>query len=318
MTALEQFTSRYFTSHNIILTMPDYQLTQYKHYTKISFSAMASPCEILVRNLEPTFCRQLAQSSYQETKRIESKYSRYIKNNLMDKINNSHNISVTIDEETFKLLEYSRNLFELSDGLFDITSGILRKIWQFTKNAVPPKPSEVNQLLSKIGFNKIQYNQKEIILQKGMEIDFGGIGKEYAVDQVTHKLHAICQTKKASFLVNFGGDISAVKFCENDPSWTVGLESATKQDTTESILKISQGAVATSGNSKRFIQYQGKKYGHLLNPKTGYPVDNAPLSVTTFADNCILAGSFSSLAMLKGKEAELFLTEQAVKNYCIR
>ena len=297
--------------------MSDYQLITHQDYSKIAFSAMASTCEVLVRNLDKKFCHTIAKIVTSETKRIEAKFSRYAKDNLVYRMNHSNDQSVNIDTETFKLLEYARNLFELSDGLFDITSGVLREIWSFTPNSKPPTESEVKKILKRIGFESLHYDQQVFSMPKDMQIDFGGIGKEYAVDQISKMIKEKCQTKNASYLVNFGGDLSAVKFHKNDPDWIVGLESVNDIDQTASVIKISHGSVATSGNTKRFFEYQGKRYGHLLNPKTGYPIDDAPRSITAFSDSCVLAGSFSSLAMLQGKQAEKFLKDQKIKYICL-
>jgi thiamine biosynthesis lipoprotein len=297
--------------------MPNYQVTHHKCYSKIAFDAMASPCEILIRSLDPDFCHRIAKLVVEEAKRIETKYSRYIPQNLVDQMNNSCGQSVTIDQETFQLLEYARNLFELSDGLFDITSGVLRKIWTLTPNSTPPRKYQIERLLEKIGFDSINYSQTSFCMPEGMQIDFGGIGKEYAVDQVTQILNTHCQQQRLSFLVNFGGDLSALKFKQADPPWIVGLESANDKNQTESLISLASGSVATSGNTKRFLEYQGKLYGHLLNPKTGYPVEGAPRSITVFSDNCVLAGSLSSLAMLQGNQAEDFLKSQSIRYICI-
>jgi len=297
--------------------MSDYQLSAHKDYSKIAFSAMASPCEVLVRNLDQKFCHVIAKKALYETKRIESKFSRYVKDNLVYQMNRSNGKPINIDLECFNLLEYARNLFELSEGLFDITSGVLREIWNFTPNSKPPSNDDVNNILQRIGFGLILYDKTCFNMPKGMQIDFGGIGKEYAVDQVSRIIWEECKTQNASYLVNFGGDLSAVKFKKNDPEWNVGLESPNNFDQTASVIKIAHGSVATSGNSKRFIEYQGKRYGHLLNPKTGYPVDGAPNSITVFADSCVLAGSFSSLAMLQGKNAKMFLENQKIKHICL-
>jgi len=297
--------------------MLNYQLTHHKNYSKISFEAMASPCEVLIRNLEPLFCHKIAQMVYLETKRIENKFSRYITGNLVDRMNNSQGQPLEIDQECFNLLEYARNLFEISDGLFDITSGVLRKGWKFHPNSIPPTKNQIEALKKHIGFDRINYDDKYFSLPKSMQIDFGGIGKEYAVDQVANVIRPVCEKRQSSFLINFGGDLSAEKYNAQDPDWIVGLESATNDEQAESVISLSRGSVATSGTTKRFLQYQGKRYGHLLNPKTGYPVEGAPRSITAFASSCVLAGSFSSLAMLQGVHAENFLKEQGVKYICI-
>jgi FAD:protein FMN transferase len=302
--------------------MPQYKISYHQDFSRISFSAMASPCEVLVRNLDPEFCDSIATIVYDETARIEQKYSRYIGGNLVAAMNGSQGKKIAIDEETFRLLEYARELFESSDGLYDISSGVLRKIWKFVNHSMPPSQRQIDNQLKNIGFDKINYDPSNFYMNKGMEIDFGGIGKEYAVDQVYQKLQTACSANGSSFLINFGGDIRAKKLADDSLPWTVGVESQDYQNEgkhkewSNSFITISEGAVATSGHTKQYFDYEGKRYGHLLNPKTGYPVENSPLSVTTFAGNCVLAGSLSSLAMLMGAQAEEFLESQSIKHLC--
>jgi len=267
---------------------------------------MANVCEILLRSDDLDHCHSIAKTAIQETYRIETKYSRYLKRNVTGQMNQSNGKPVAIDQETYQLLEYARNLFELSDGLFDISSGVLRKIWRFTPGSEPPSKQQVRALVANIGFQKIRYDQKVYIMPEKMEIDLGGIGKEYAVDQVCTVIRDACKKAKCScsFLVNFGGDISAESYCPGNPAWIVGVEEPV------------HGCMATSGTNKQFFLHKNKRYGHLLNPITGYPIDGSPLSITTYATSCVLAGSYSSLAMLQGKRAEPFLQQQGVKFIC--
>lgn len=302
--------------------MAKFKVNHHQNFSRIAFFAMASPCEVLLRNLDPILCHTIGDLVVDEVTRIEQKYSRYVQGNLVDQMNRSQGRKVTIDEETFKLLEYAQDLFEVSDGLFDISSGVLRRIWKFGDNSAPPSHRQIDNQLKKIGFDKIEYDQVSFYMNKGMEIDFGGIGKEYAVDQVTELVEQKCRESNSNFLVNFGGDISATKLNDDALPWTIGIEPAgchddlAAEERLNSFIYISQGAVATSGITHRFFDYDGKRYGHLMNPKTGYPVEGAPFSVTTFANNCVLAGSFSSLAMLMGAHAEEFLIEHSVKHLC--
>ena len=293
--------------------MNSYELIQQAGHSKILFKAMASSCEILLRSNDPDFCHSVAKKAVSETYRVEQKYSRYLDNNLVQQMNHSNGCAVNIDQETYHLLEYARNLYELSDGMFDITSGVLRKLWHFVPNAAPPNGKKIEALIKNIGFNKINYDQRKFSMPEKMEIDFGGIGKEYAVDQVRQ---IICNEKQCSFLINFGGDIAAECINSDDPEWLVGIEQTNSPKTSIKLIKIRHGGVATSGNSKRSFKFKGKQYGHLLNPKTGYPIEAGPLSITTFATSCVLAGSFSSLAMLQGEAAEKFLQQQNIKFIC--
>ena len=118
-----------------------------------------------------------------ETQRIEAKYSRYRPGNIVHAINNADGRTIVVDEETARLLDYAQQLFELSDGKFDVTSGILRRVWRFDGSDRVPSRKAVAALLALVGWQKARWQSPELTLLPGMEIDFGGIGKEYAVDR---------------------------------------------------------------------------------------------------------------------------------------
>lgn len=284
---------------------------------KIGFGAMASPCEILVNSHNQSLVTRLAELALQITRDFEAKYSRYQAGNLCWQMNQSHGRAIAIDQETYQLLNYAKQLFELSQGLFDMTSGILRKAWQFHPDAPFPQPETIQPLLTQIGFDRLKFDQRSFFMPKGMEIDFGGIGKEYCVDKVVASLLPDCQKQNASFLVNFGGDLCARQLGKDLEPWLVGLEHVEHTDQACQLIEVSQGAIATSGSTKRFIEHQGVRYAHILNPKTGYPVQGAPRSVSVFAQSCSLAGGMATLAQLQGAEAESFLKENGVKYLCV-
>jgi len=299
------------------LVMTEYQLSIKNQVACIQFKAMASPCEILIANCSHALANELAKVGIAEVRRIENKYSRYLKNNYFAKLNASNGTKVEIDDETFALLNYAKQLYEASEGLFDITSGVLEKLWRFASGGHFPEAREIERILPLIGFDKVFFDKNFFSMPPGMQIDFGGVGKEYAVDRVANLLGAECHRRNANLLVNFGGDIMALEFDTRAPDWTVGVESVNQDDRAESMVALRQGGLATSGNTKRVIKIKDKLYGHILNPKTGYPVEGAPRSVTVYADTCTLAGSLSTLAMLQGANAERFLREQSVKYHVL-
>jgi thiamine biosynthesis lipoprotein len=280
------------------------------------FAVMASPCELLIETQDPLFANHLTSLAYKASQRIEQKFSRYLPNNLMANINHSMGKSVAIDDETFRLLEFANSCFELSDGMFDITSGVLRKAWKFDGSDNLPTPDAVKVLMPHIGWRKVKYTQSSITLAKGMELDFGGIGKEYAVDCVAKLCAESAPT--TSIVVNFGGDIQMTRPRHNKKPWHIGIENPEDENSTTKVLKIISGGLATSGDARRYLLNGGKRYSHILNPETGYPIENAARSVTVGAPHCIQAGLLATLALLKGVKAEAFLEEQAVKFWCYR
>jgi thiamine biosynthesis lipoprotein len=280
------------------------------------FAAMASPCELLIETKDPLLANHLTALAYKESQRIEQKFSRYLPNNLMANINHSMGKAVAIDDETFRLLEFANTCFELSDGMFDITSGVLRKAWKFDGSDNLPTPDAVKVLMPHIGWRKVKYTQSSITLAKGMELDFGGIGKEYAVGCVAKLCAESAST--TSIVVNFGGDIQVTRPRHNKQPWHIGIENPEDDNSATKVLKIISGGLATSGDARRYLLKDGKRYSHILNPETGYPIENAARSVTVAAPNCIQAGLLATMALLKGPNAEVFLEQQDVKFWCYR
>lgn len=285
------------------------------------FEAMASPCEILIAGLSEDDAKTLTITAAQEAWRIEHKFSRYVSDNIIAKINNSRDEPIDVDEETARLLDYAKQCYELSDGYFDITSGVLRKVWRFDGSDKLPNKSDVSDMLEHVGWYRINWNNPLITLPEGMEIDFGGIGKEYAVDQTLQKLQVLLQQRPQepldpsgySLLVNFGGDLACSGPRPDGQPWQVGVESNQALNQAVESISIYQGALATSGDSRRYLQHNGVRYGHVLDPKTGWPVLKSPHSVTVAAPSCTLAGMLATFALLNGEQAEDFLTEQKAK-----
>jgi FAD:protein FMN transferase len=153
-----------------------------------------------------------------------------------------------------------------------------------------------------------------LTLPAGMEIDLGGIGKEYAVDKVFNLLAEHCQ---CALLVNFGGDLRLRGPRSNGRQWQIGFEKI-KPEQRAQILSMASGAIATSGDSQRYLIQDGIRYSHILNPVSGWPVQHAPHSVTAIAPTCIEAGIYTSLALMMGADAEAFLDEQQVTYWSIR
>lgn len=273
------------------------------------FQAMASPCEVLARDADESMLRRLAVLAWGEATRIEQKYSRYRDDNLVARINAGRGEAVAIDGETFRLLQYADQLYRLSGGSFDITSGVLRRVWKFDGSDRVPTPGQVRSVMAHVGWERVDWDGDRIRLPAGMQLDFGGIGKEYAVDRALALLNA---EHAGPLLVNFGGDVATngERFAATaDPCrWNVAIEAVDGGE--PEILRLAAGAVATSGDSRRFLMKNGVRYGHILDARTGWPVPGAPRSVTVVAGTCVEAGTLTTLAMLKGGGAEEFLAAQ--------
>jgi thiamine biosynthesis lipoprotein len=277
--------------------------------------AMGSPCEVLIETDIASLAMDVAQLAQQEALRIEKKFSRYRKDNIIFMINHSQGRPVEVDKETAQLLDFAEQCYQLSDGKFDISSGVLRKIWKFDGSNNIPSDETVAALLKRIGWNKIKWQAPFISLATGMEIDLGGIGKEYAVD---HTAKLIEEKTDISFLINFGGDIFANKPRHNNTPWIIGIDDPRQQEhKAVTTIQLFRGGLATSGDAHRYLLKDGVRYSHILDPATGWPVANAPRSVSVIADSCLEAGMLSTFAILQGEQAIPFLDAQNIQYWCI-
>lgn len=281
----------------------------------LSFFSMASTCEILIDTDNKALAKKLGLIAAKEAWRIEDKYSRYDQNSFCSKINTLAGETIAIDDETFKLFEFANQCFEMSDGGFDITSGILRKAWCFDGSANVPAKADVDKLLKFVGWEKVSYSSKSFSMEKGMEIDFGGLGKEYAVDRTVLLLS---QKANVSFLVNYGGDLAVHGVKKNGEAWQVGIEHPSFNASKAPTVTLKSGAIATSGDANRFLLKDNHRYSHILNVKTGWPVEQPPNSITVAAPQCIQAGFLATLSLLKGVNAEKFLKDQNILYWSVR
>lgn len=279
------------------------------------FNAMGSPCLVLSKAGRAAAQKQL-DVAFAEAWRIEAKYSRYRAGNIVHRINSADGATVETDEETANLIDFGALLYEMSDRRFDITSGVLREVWCFDGGDRVPREEQVRRVLQRVGWHKAIWKRRALTLERGMQIDLGGLGKEYAVDRAATLVAA---ESDAPCLINFGGDIAAVGTAPQDAPWRVGIESPGGSPATAcKRIELRRGGLATSGDARRYLLKDGIRYSHLLNPLTGWPVIDAPRSVTVAADTCTQAGMLSTLAMLMGREAESFLQCESQRFWCIR
>ena len=280
-----------------------------------AFACMASPCEILIDSDDPDLARELSTLINTEALRIEHKYSRYREDSELSKINRGAGQTLSVDAETARLLDYADQCYRLSAGSFDITSGILRRVWRFDGSDRVPAQDAVAALLEHVGWSKVQWRNPLLTLPQGMELDLGGIGKEYAVDRCAQ----LCgEVSPASVLINFGGDMFISGPRRGDKEWIIGINNPYGEgDQQAGILRLHRGGVATSGDARRFLLKDGVRYSHILDPRSGWPVPDGPRSVTVAAQTCIEAGMLATFAMLQGAHAEDFLKEQHVVHRCI-
>jgi len=281
-----------------------------------TFLAMGSPCELLIETNDESVAKTATDIVAHEAWRIEDKFSRYLPHNIVHKINNSDGRAVRVDDETANLIDFATSLFEMSECRFDITSGVLRKVWKFDGGDQLPDKADVKAALEQVGWSKATWRRPELILRRDMQIDLGGVGKEYAVDKAANLLG---ENYSGACLLNFGGDLVATGAPRDSDGWQVGIEAFDAESgRAKRLIYLKNGGLATSGDARRFVRKDGIRYGHILDPTTGWPVVNAPRSITIAADTCTQAGMIATLAMLKGTQAEEFLQQQEYQYWCFR
>ena len=263
-----------------------------------SFKAMGSPCELRLYAPSKSRARKAARHAIAEVRRLESKYSRYRADSVTTQINEAagNADSLEVDEETAALLDYAAVAYQQSGGLFDISSGILRKAWNFKSKRVPTQ-QQIDQLLARIGWEKIVWERPHLILPlKGMELDFGGYVKEYAADTTA----TVCSEQDIEHgMVDLGGDLRLIGPHPDGSPWRIGIRHPRQPEEPMATIELKHGAVASSGDYERFMIVDGRRYGHILSPKSGWPVDGLA-SVSVVAEQCLIAGTASTIAMLKG------------------
>ena len=275
------------------------------------FTAMACPCEVLIETDHASLARSVAEIAAHCAWRIEAKFSRYRTDNIVHRINTANGATITVDDETASLLEFADALTRISDGRFDITSGVLRRAWTFDGGDRVPSQESIDNLRQFIGWHKVRWSRPQLQLLPQMQIDFGGIGKEYAVDAAARLIEE--EAGNLSCLVNFGGDVAVRHPRRDGTPWRVGIEAAAAPGLASGLIALHRGGLATSGDSRRFVVSLGKRYSHILDALTGWPVTGAVRSITVAAGTCTQAGALSTLAFLKGAQAASFLESHGVR-----
>ena len=271
---------------------------------RLPFKAMGSACEVVLASHTQNEAESMAKLAIDEVLRIERKYSRYTTDSVIAKINQQAGRgALQCDDETWALFQFANQLFDKSDGLFDITSGVLRQAWDF-KNPEVPTSQKLEALLPLVGWQKVVLQDQSIALPLArMEVDLGGFGKEYAADRAAQVL----KEKGVTYgYVNLAGDMRFLGPKSSGEPWMIGIQDPRARDQVVATLPITQGGLATSGDYERYFELNGQRYCHVLNPKTGVPVSYwRSVSVTSPAT--VVSGCTTTMAMLKEADGLAFL-----------
>ncbi len=266
---------------------------------RYDFRAMGSPCELKLYGSAQDALDSVANAGIREVRRLERKYSRYRDDSLLSAINRSAGDTqgVEVDSETAGLLDFAETCFQHSDGLFDITSGILRQVWDFRSGRLPAQEA-VDALRARIGWERVCWERPRLVLpDRDMELDFGGLVKEYAVDRCAERCRALGVRHG---LVDLGGDLAVIGPHPDGEPWIVGIRDPRRPREALASVPVGQACVASSGDYERFMIVDGVLYGHILDPRTGWPVRSLA-GVSVIAPLCLMAGTASTIAMLKGE-----------------
>jgi thiamine biosynthesis lipoprotein len=262
------------------------------------FRALGSPCELRLYGASRAAIDSVAEEAQSLVLRIERRYSRYRDDSVVSAINHSAGDArgVAVDDEAAHLLDYAATAWRHSGGLFDITSGSLRKLWDFKSGRVPAQ-EEVAEALARVGWSRVRWQRPRIVLPiAGMELDFGGFGKEWAVDAVTD----LCRARGVRHgMIDLGGDLRAIGPHPDGSPWRVGIRDPRAPERALASVALFDQGLATSGDYERCMIVDGVRYTHILDPRTGWPVTGLR-SASVVAPQCLVAGTATTIALLKG------------------
>lgn len=248
-----------------------------------------------------------ANTAFQEISRIEKLLSKYDPDSEISRLNRSGELALS--EDTGNVLKKAREFWRLTAGSFDVTIGPLMDLWGFTtKNYRLPEDTQIKKTLELVGFDKIIFNDENNVVKyifSGAEIDLGGIAKGYAIDRAVFKLK---EKGIFSCLINAGGQV----YCLGDnfgKPWRVGIKNPRKPGIVD-YLELRDKAVSTSGDYEQYFIINGRRFSHIMDPKTGYPVDRGVVAVTVVADDSTLADALSTSIFVLGKEKGLELAKK--------
>ncbi|NMH24684.1 FAD:protein FMN transferase [Flavobacterium solisilvae] len=280
---------------------------------------MGNQFEFTVITANENEAEKLFEVAITEIQRIEKLLTTFSNDSITAKINEMAGIqAVEVDDEVFQLIKRAQFISKITQGAFDISYGSLdKKFWNFDLQMTSlPNPNEAKKSVALINYENIildETNQTVFLKNKGMRIGFGGIGKGYAAEMAKKKL---IEANVESGIVNASGDLSAWGFQENGEPWTIGIADPNQKNAIFSAFKITNRAVATSGNYEKFVIINNKKYSHTIDPKTGYPVSGIK-SVTILAENAEIADALATPVTVMGIEIGLDFINQLKNIGCI-
>lgn len=254
----------------------------------------------------------------EEITRIEKLISSWDANSQTSMINANAGIQpVIVDRELFNLIKRAVGLSKLTQGAFDISYASMDKIWKFDGSMeMMPTEEEIKQSVSKVGYQHIELNESAgsvFLNTKGMKIGFGAIGKGYAADQAKERLKAL---GVQAGIINASGDMNTWGRQPNGELWNIAITNPLNKDNVFAMLPVDNQAIVTSGNYEKFVKFNGVRYAHIIDPRTGYP-STGIISVSVMAAKAELADALATSVFVMGKEVGLDFINQLNGVECI-
>ena len=278
-----------------------YSLLHERGLSVLSFQAFGTSCKVKFSLTDDIEFKSISHEVISWIKSFEERYSRYLPTSWISKVNKSAGIeTVSLTAEDKLVLQAGSFAFFQSNQAVDPSCLPLTSLWQEAKASKRlPQEAEISQAKELVNWHNVQISENEIYLPfQGMGLDFGGFGKEFAVDLVSEKLKGLsCE----NFLVDFGGDIFASGFASKGVPWKIGIEKPLDGDQPAFILNLTNMSLATSGNYRKYFDLKGNRYGHTIDNRTGYPTIHSELSASVISPRCLQSGVVSTSCLMAGK-----------------
>ena len=279
---------------------------------------LGSPFEITVVATDSIQANVYTELAISEVKRIENLISDWIPTTQISKVNQNAGISpVKVDLEVFELVKRAINISKLTDGAFDISYASMDKIWKFDGSMKEmPTTESIKKSVEKVGYQNIVLNENDtsiFLKYQGMKLGLGGIGQGYIADKIKVLLQ---ENGCTSGLVNVSGDINTWGKQPNGKDWTVGIVNPLNKNKVFATFPLNDSAVETSGSYEKYVTFNGKRYSHIIDPRTGYPASGI-VSVSVFAKQTELADALATGIFVLGIEVGLDLVNQLKGIGCI-
>ncbi|MEA3561032.1 MAG: FAD:protein FMN transferase [Candidatus Omnitrophota bacterium] len=264
--------------------------------------------------------KEAVDKAFSQMEAVDKVMSIYRADSQLSEVNLNEGQMIAVSDELLTVIKRSVYVSRLSEGAFDVTAGPVIELWGFgggerTKNL--PSLKEINQALSAVGCQNviIDEQKREIgFAKKGMRIDLGAVAKGYAVDKA---VEALKEKGIKNALVNAGGDIYCLGLNAENAPWVIGIKDPRNSSGVVTTLKLTNRACATSGDYENFFLKNRKRFSHLIDPRTGRPVQNKIVSVTVLAPDCFQADALATAVFILGKEKGLNLINSLAKTEAI-